>query len=148
MSAPDWDAIKTEYITTDISQRKLAKKCGVSYGTLRGRCEREGWVAMKEEHQRKVIANVTQELEKKQIKNLVKEVEATDVATELVLKFLNGQKEDNRASSIDTKRLNEAVSALSKCAAIKKLALEVTKVTEDSNEIKIIFDKDIEELSG
>lgn len=39
----DWNAIKTEYISTSISQRALAEKYGVSPSTLRYRAKREGW---------------------------------------------------------------------------------------------------------
>lgn len=49
----DWLTIKTEYVTGEISQRKLAEKYGVSYSSLRGHAEREQWAQLREEHQRK-----------------------------------------------------------------------------------------------
>ena len=56
----DWTAIKAEYIAGGIGQRKLAEKYGVSYSTLRGHSQSEGWVKDREDAQRKVIAKSTQ----------------------------------------------------------------------------------------
>ena len=54
--AADWKAIKTEYITTNTSYRKLAQKYGVGASTLFERASREKWVEAKEQHQSKTMA--------------------------------------------------------------------------------------------
>lgn len=41
--APDWKAVRYEYETTEISQRKLADKHGISRNTLMQRAMREKW---------------------------------------------------------------------------------------------------------
>ena len=46
----DWQAIKTEYITTSTSYRKLADKYGVSYQAICHRSKEEGWIAQREQH--------------------------------------------------------------------------------------------------
>ena len=51
----DWQAIKTEYITTDTSYRKLAQKYGVNVTNIAKKASAEGWV-----EQRKQYANETQ----------------------------------------------------------------------------------------
>ena len=51
----DWQAIKTEYITTDTSYRKLAQKYGINVTTIAKTAGSEGWV-----EQRKQYANETQ----------------------------------------------------------------------------------------
>ena len=43
----DWLKIKTEYITTDTSYRKLAEKYGVHYQTICSRSKAEGWVLLR-----------------------------------------------------------------------------------------------------
>lgn len=45
----DWRAIKTEYITGNISYRKLAAKHGVPFSTLRNRAIEEQWYKQKEQ---------------------------------------------------------------------------------------------------
>lgn len=56
----DWEAIRREYVSTDISTRALAEKHGVPYGTLRKKAEREKWLDAREEHGRKVGAKWAQ----------------------------------------------------------------------------------------
>ena len=51
----DWQAIKTEYITTQTSYRKLAEKYGINVTTIAKTAGSEGWV-----EQRKQYANETQ----------------------------------------------------------------------------------------
>ena len=51
----DWQAIKTEYITTDTSYRKLAQKHGVNVTNIAKKAGAEGWV-----EQRKQFVNETQ----------------------------------------------------------------------------------------
>ena len=46
----DWQAIKTEYITTDTSYRKLAEKYGVSRVQIGNVGKEEGWVELRRQH--------------------------------------------------------------------------------------------------
>ena len=46
----DWQAIKTEYITTDTSYRKLSQKYGIGYQAICHKSREEGWIAMREQH--------------------------------------------------------------------------------------------------
>lgn len=39
----DWSKIKTEYITTDTSYRKLAEKYGINKDTIYAKAKKEGW---------------------------------------------------------------------------------------------------------
>lgn len=58
--AADWDLIKTEYITTDITCRKLAEKHGVSESTLFKKCSKEQWEASRKQHGSKLEAKILQ----------------------------------------------------------------------------------------
>ena len=51
----DWQKIKTEYITTDTSYRKLAQKHGVHYKVISERGKAEGWVTLRSQHQDKTL---------------------------------------------------------------------------------------------
>ena len=50
----DWDAIKQEYISTNISQRELAEKYGVSVSSLGKKCASEGWSGLRKKFRKKV----------------------------------------------------------------------------------------------
>ena len=51
----DWNAIKTEYITTETSYRKLCEKHGVTIGKLQFRATEEKWPELKKEFKKKVV---------------------------------------------------------------------------------------------
>ena len=46
---PDWEKIKAEYISSDISQQKLAEKYGVHRSTLHRRMVKEGWQQLRKD---------------------------------------------------------------------------------------------------
>lgn len=56
----DWNKIKAEYIAGGTSYRKLAKKYGVSFSTLRGKAEREKWTELKAQAQHKTDTNLVE----------------------------------------------------------------------------------------
>lgn len=50
VSEKEWEKIKTEYVTTDISYRKLAEKYGMAYGRLQTRGFNEKWQEARTEY--------------------------------------------------------------------------------------------------
>lgn len=74
----NWEQIKTEYVTGDISQRKLAAKHGVPYSTLKYRADRGEWFAARKKHKSKVIAKSMQKAEAKQVRVACKELTLLD----------------------------------------------------------------------
>lgn len=54
LSEEQWDSIRKEYLTTNISLRGLEKKYGVSFSSIRTRCEKERWT-----EQRKTVITKT-----------------------------------------------------------------------------------------
>ena len=57
MSA-DWNKIKTEYITTNTSYRKLAEKYEVDQATIARRAKKEDWVSKRQHHADKTQAKI------------------------------------------------------------------------------------------
>ena len=54
----DWQKIKTEYITTEISYRKLAEKYGLDQATIARRAKKEDWVSKRQHHADKTQAKI------------------------------------------------------------------------------------------
>jgi transposase-like protein len=75
----DWKAIKTEYITTDTSYRKLAQKHGVGESTIFARASKEKWVEQKEQHQSKTVAKTLDAISKKQVDRAANLVSVADL---------------------------------------------------------------------
>ena len=54
----DWQKIKTEYITTETSYRKLAEKYRVDQATIARRAKKEDWVSARQRHADKTQAKI------------------------------------------------------------------------------------------
>lgn len=56
----DWNAIKTEYITTDTSYRKLGQKHGIHYKVISERGKDEGWVTLRSQFRDKTLTKTVE----------------------------------------------------------------------------------------
>lgn len=61
----DWNELKTEYITTDTSYRKLAEKYGVSRGQIQRRATDENWPDLKSQFDTKTVSDAVNAVSKK-----------------------------------------------------------------------------------
>ena len=80
----DWKKIKTEYITTDTSYRKLAQKYGIHYKTISDRGKAEGWVELRTQHRDKTL---TKFMEKSSEKQADKMARIDNLADQLLVKL-------------------------------------------------------------
>ena len=60
-NTPDWNRIKTEYVTGQMSLRKLSEKYNVSFSTIRSRAEREQWSKDRERTRIKISQKAVKE---------------------------------------------------------------------------------------
>lgn len=62
----DWQAIKTEYITTDTSYRKLAQKYGVNATNIAKKASKEKWVEERNKNASKTLSKTLNAISNKQ----------------------------------------------------------------------------------
>ena len=74
----DWQKIKTEYITTDISLRKLSEKYGVRYATVQDRSKKEEWIALRDQHRTSTVSKTISKISNKQAAKLARIESITD----------------------------------------------------------------------
>lgn len=74
----DWQAIKTEYITTDTSYRKLAQKYGVNPTTIAKRASKEGWQTERQHQASKTLSKALAADSRKKADRLTRIQDATD----------------------------------------------------------------------
>lgn len=175
MAKINWRKIETEYITTDISQRDLAKKYKVPLPTIVSRSKANNWYEQKKQNHSKIIA---ESIEKSNVETVAEICAELNVANKLI-KLLEEATEDDTfkahngfgeeiENSKDTKKINEAAAALSKLNAMKrvisgeynkkeadalelarrKLEIEERKANADLNtdkEIKIVIDDSVKD---
>ena len=80
----DWQAIKTEYITTQTSYRKLAQKYGIHFKVISERGKDEGWVELRTQYQDKTLTDALNKISKQEASRAAK---IYSVADKLLLKI-------------------------------------------------------------
>ena len=85
----DWDAIKQEYISTNISQRELAEKYGVSVSSLGKKCASEGWSGLRKKFRKKVEKKTMEKISRKKACELAKIGACADKLVRLIDDSLN-----------------------------------------------------------
>ena len=58
----NWEGMKAEYVTTNISQKKLAEKYGVSRNAVQYRCAVERWAEQRKKHRDRVMKKTSERM--------------------------------------------------------------------------------------
>ena len=74
----DWQKIKTEYITTDTSYRKLAQKYGIHYKVISERGKDEKWVELRSQHKDKTLTKTLEKISTKKADQMARIDQLTD----------------------------------------------------------------------
>lgn len=98
----DWLKIKAEYITTDISYRKLAEKYGINYSVLGARGRAEGWVEQRTQFQAKTHTKTVEKIAEKKARQAAK---VEDLADKLLNKL------EQAIDELDLKIITKKVKA-------------------------------------
>ena len=80
----DWEALKQEYITTDISYRKLAEKHHAPLSSLMARGAKEGWVQIRAQLKSEVVAKIIKVESDKQAERMKRLLTVSDKLLEAV----------------------------------------------------------------
>ncbi len=121
----DWQKIKTEYITTDTSYRKLAKKYGIDSAVIGRRAKNEEWVTLRQQYIDEMQTKTLDAISKKQVDRAANLI---SVADKLLAKV-------NDLLEMDAEVLSDTQSMK-----------HISGVLKDIKEIQMIrSDKDLEE---
>lgn len=96
----DWNEIKTEYITTETSYRKLAKKHGISLGKLQRRATDEGWPEAKSQFESKTVSEAVNAVTKNFVARAKRLQDVTDKLLdkiEITIETIDGIQKGSRA---------------------------------------------------
>ena len=155
----DWQAIKTEYITTDTSYRKLAQKYGVSTTQICNVGRDEKWVEQREQFLNKTTAKTIEKISQQEADRAAK---IHSVADKLLLKIEAMvdavEPEDIPAKAIraltaavkDLKEIQSVKSALDEQeqrARIANLQKQADKTEDNKEPVQVIIGDDLMEYS-
>ena len=155
----DWKKIKTEYITTNTSYRKLAQKHGISYQAICRRSQAEQWSEQREQHMNKTVTKAINRISEKQVDRAANLVAVSDLLLAKVKSLL----ETDAEVLSDTQSMKHISGVLKDIkeiqmirsdadmreqeARIANLRKQAEKEELENREIKVTIDGDIEVYS-
>jgi len=142
----DWNAIRAEYIGGGISQRKLAKKYGVSETTLMKKANAEGWHKLREKAESKSTAQAQQKTAEAAADNAVI---AANLKKRLLLRLSRiEQKYPFDATEIRTREGKNTVifKIRDLTAAFRELTEDITGASDNNELLQSLLD--IERRAG
>ena len=131
LSEKEWEQIKAEYITTDISYRKLAEKYGMAYGRLQTRGFNEGWQEEREAYKKTLFKKSIDLICDEQAERIARAVRIGDKMLEKVEESLEEIDIILCKSTETTKSLEERDGH----------AVEVSRSSEDFTKKKVAIDR-------
>lgn len=153
MTMPDWNAIKSEYITTGISYRKLAEKRGVSFRTLGDRAMREKWTEERNKYRDSVGKRTVQKVREKTASSAAKKLVKLQQAADSLADVIDGVFEDadqfhrhiiqtrdgdtwdadcRTMEKVDTKAIKDLTGALKDLAYVMRNIYDIPTVQEQT----------------
>lgn len=93
MPEMDWEAIKTEYVTTNISKTKLAKKYGVPQSQLQYRSMAEQWGELRRRHRDRIMDRTSDRMADEAAERMARLMGSTDKLMDAALDALDDPKQ-------------------------------------------------------
>ena len=155
----DWQAIKTEYITTDTSYRKLAQKYGVSTTQICNVGRDEKWVEQREQYLNKTTAKTIEKISQQEANRAARIHTVADKLLNKIEAMVDAvEPEDIPAKAIraltaavkDLKEIQSVKSALDEQeqrARIANLQKQADKEDDNKEPIQVIIGDDLMEYS-
>ena len=153
----DWQAIKTEYITTDTSYRKLAQKYGVSTTQICNVGRDEKWVEQREQYLNKTTAKTIEKISQQEANRAAK---IHSVADKLLLKIEAMVDSEKPLDTKGIRALTAAVKDLKEIQGVKSdldekeqrarianLQKQADKEDDNKEPIQVIIGGDLMEYS-
>ena len=154
----DWQSMKTEYITTETSYRKLSKKYGIGYQSICQRSQEEGWIAQREQYRNETTTKIIDAISDQEVDRATKLYNVADKLLDKVEAMVD------KINPYDAKALRSITAALKDLKEIKgikstldereqeariaNLRKHADKDDSKNEDIQITFAEELEEYSG
>lgn len=149
-----WDAARLEYITSDCSQRDVAKKYGISETAVKNRAIKEQWTKEREKYNRKITAEVTKKMAAKKAKKILQLSAAAEnlakVANKKSRAILKAAQEAEKAGDPDAWTSIKSKEILCLAETTRKLTETMIEIhgkpeqNEDDRTIRFVLGGDAE----
>lgn len=137
----DWEKMKAEYLTTDITIRELAQKYGVHYTTIGKKAAKEDWQTLRQQQSNKTLTRILTADTKRKADRAARLMTVADKLTDKIERYVDGA---DVITPTSAKNIADAMKSLKEVcmirtpedieeqkARINKLRNEANKVDQD-----------------
>lgn len=123
----DWDNIRTEYITSDLSLKDISDKYGVSQRLVNTKSAEQGWVEQRKKYNAKVVEKAVNKVAAKRANQLAKELAIADNISNVLKKALEDAEQFNRYIIDTTTRVDGTEIRTSEEKTFEKVDMRALK---------------------
>lgn len=123
----DWDKIRTEYITTDLSLKDISEKYGVQQRLVNTKSAEQGWVDQRKKYNAKVVEKAVNKVATKRANQLAKELTIADNISNVLKKALEDAEQFNRYIIDTTTRVDGTEIRTSEEKTFEKVDMRALK---------------------
>ena len=139
----DWNKIKTEYLTSDTSYRKLAQKYGVNAITIAKKASKEGWVSQRQQQANRTLSRTLTAVSNRQVNRAAR---LQDVADKLLNKIEAAVDDYNMAVLlVDRQSLRQITGALKDIKDIQMIRSEADLREQEARISKLLKEAERED---
>ena len=139
----DWNKIKTEYLTSDTSYRKLAQKYGVNSITIAKKASKEGWVSQRQQQANRTLSKTLTVVSNRQVNRAVR---LQEVADKLLNKIEAAVDDYNMAVLlVDRQSLRQITGALKDIKDIQMIRSEADLREQEARIAKLLKEAERED---
>ena len=139
----DWNKIKTEYLTSDTSYRKLAQKYGVNAITIAKKASKEGWVSQRQQQANRTLSRTLTAVSNRQVNRAAR---LQDVADKLLNKIEAAVDDYNmELLLVDRQSLRQITGALKDIKDIQMIRSEADLREQEARIAKLLKEAERED---
>ena len=116
MADINWNAIRSDYITSNVSYRDLEAKYGVCYRQIAKKGKAEGWGSQRSQHNNDVVTKILDDA----IKQKVSSIERLESVADKVLEKVEAYIDACNPTAIDTQSLKHISGVLKDIKEVKR----------------------------
>ena len=139
----DWNKIKTEYLTSDTSYRKLAQKYGVNATTIAKKASKEDWVSQRQHQADRTLSKTLTAVSNRQVNRATR---LQDVADKLLNKIEAAVDDYNMEELlVDRQSLRQITGALKDIKDIQMIRSEADLREQEARIAKLLKEAEHED---
>ena len=139
----DWNKIKTEYLTSDTSYRKLAQKYGVNATTIAKKASKEDWVSQRQQLANRPLSKTLTAVSNRQVNRAAR---LQEVADKLLNKIEAAVDDYNMAVLlVDRQSLRQITGALKDIKDIQMIRSKADLREQEARIAKLLKDAERED---